>query len=420
VSKLFSFDIGHASIGWAAFDINKPREPVLEGCGALLFPADDCLASQRRTFRRQRRHIRSTRMRIARMKEFLLGLGMLTQAELDEPGGPAPWKLAAEVLCGHRILSMRELWDVLRWYAHNRGYDGNRKWSRSHAAAPEDTEKEKNAHELMERYGTATMAETICARLQVNPRAASKVTPSRAYKTLNAAFSRDTVVNEVRRILETQRSRFPALDDAFIEALCAEDNTPRGGASVRERLASLGWKRELPGRYVGGLLFGQAVPRFDNRIIGTCPVDGGKLPLKACREFREFRWAMILANVRVSDGDTGTRELNVDERDALTCSLRKHGAFSAAQFRKEVAGVTKQGEGNTAAMMTDPNAGEALILDPPLAYVRSNSDMKVAWPLLPETLQRRILARMNRQKPITWGWIANQPDAPEVSATYVL
>lgn len=420
VSKLFSFDIGHASIGWAAFDISKPREPILEGCGSLIFPADDCLASQRRTFRRQRRHIRSTRMRIARMKEFLRGLDMLPQAELDEPGGPAPWKLAAEVLCGHRILSMRELWDVLRWYAHNRGYDGNRKWSRSHAADPEDTEKEKNAHELMARYGTATMAETICARLQVNPRAASKVTPSRAYKTLNAAFPRDTVVNEVRRILETQRSRFPALDGAFIEALCAEDNTPRGGASVRERLASLGWKCELPGRYVGGLLFGQAVPRFDNRIIGTCPVDGGKLPLKACREFREFRWAMILANVRVSDGAAGTRELTVNERDSLTSTLRNHGAFSVAQFKKEVAGVTKQGEGNTAAMMTDPNAGEALILDPPLAYVRSNSEMKVAWPLLSATLQRRILARMNRQKPITWGWIANQPNAPEGLADALL
>lgn len=420
MSKLFSFDIGHASIGWAAFDISKPRQPALEGCGSLIFPADDCLASQRRAFRRQRRHIRSTRMRIARIKEFLLGLGLLTQEQLDEPGGPAPWKLAAEVLCGHRVLTMRELWDVLRWYAHNRGYDGNHKWSRSHAADPEDTEKEKNAHELMDRYGTATMAETICARLQVNPRAASKVTPSRAYKTLNAAFPRDTVVNEVRRILETQRSRFPALDDAFIEALCAEDNTPRGGASVRERLASLGWRRELPSRYVGGLLFGQAVPRFDNRIIGTCPVDGGKLPLKACREFREFRWAMILANVRVSDGATGTRELTVDERDSLTSTLRNHGAFSVAQFKKEVAGVTKQGEGNTAAMMTDPNAGEALILDPPLAYVRSNSEMKVAWPLLPETLQRRILAQMNRQKPITWGWIANQPDAPEGLADALL
>jgi CRISPR-associated endonuclease Csn1 len=412
MSKLFSFDIGHASIGWAAFDIGNPHEPALQGCGTVIFPADDCLASQRRLFRRQRRHIRSTRMRIARMKEFLAGLKVLSQTELDEPGGPAPWKLAAEALCGHRILSMRELWDVLRWYAHNRGYDGNRKWSRAEIADPKDTEKEKNARDLMTRHGTATMAETICARLGIDPRSASKVTPHRAYKTLNAAFPRDVVVAEVRRILETESSRYPVIDTAFIESLCAEDNSPRGGLSVRDHLVSLGWTRELPTRYVGGLLFGQAVPRFDNRIIGVCPVDGGKLPLKACREFREFRWAMIVANIRVSDGASGMRPLTVPERAALTDSLRRVGSFTATQFKKEVAAVTKQGEGNTSAMMTDPNAADALVLDPPLAYVRTNSLMNVAWPMLPESLQRRILARMNRQKGITWGWIATQTEAP--------
>jgi len=412
MSKLFSFDIGHASIGWAAFDITTPREPSLEGCGTVIFPADDCLASQRRQFRRQRRHIRSTRQRIARIKEFFLGLNLLSQAEVDEPGGPAPWKLAASVLCGHRLLSWRELWDVLRWYAHNRGYDGNRKWSRADVADPADTEKEKNAHELMTRHGTATMAETICSRLQVDPRSPSKTTPSRAYKTLNAAFPRDVVVAEVRRILEAHASQFPIIDAAFIDALCAEDNAPRGGLTVRDRLASLGWQRDLPSRYVGGLLFGQAVPRFDNRIIGVCPVDGGKLPLKECREFREFRWAMTVANVRVSDGANGIRPLTVPERASLTDALRRSGAFTATQFRKEVASITKQGEGNTAAMMTDPNAADALVLDPPLAFVRTNSEMKVAWPLLPASLQCRILARLNRHKGITWGWVAAQPEAP--------
>lgn len=416
MTKLFSFDIGHASIGWAVFDIHNPRMPELEGCGAVIFPADDCLASQRRDFRRQRRHIRSTRVRIARMKELLAGMKVLSQAELDEPGGPAPWKLAAEVLCGHRTLSWRELWDVLRWYAHNRGYDGNRKWSRSQAADPEDTEKEKNARDLMLRYNAATMAETICARLQVDPRLPLTVTPSRAYKTLNAAFPRDIVVSEVRCILEQHANRLPSMTDAFIEALCAEDNAPRVGGGVRDRLASLGWKRSLPSRYVGGLLFGQAVPRFDNRIIGECPVNGKKLPLKSCREFREFRWAMIVANIRVSDGAAGTRPLVTTERRELTAAVREAGGFTASQFRKAVAAVSKQGEGNTAAMMTDPNADEALILDPPVAYVRSNTEMKAAWPMLSPELRRRILGRMNRQKRITWGWIAAQQGAPATLA----
>ena len=39
--------------------------------------------------------------------------------------------------------------DVLRWYAHNRGYDGNRRWSATEVEAQkEDTEKEANARTL--------------------------------------------------------------------------------------------------------------------------------------------------------------------------------------------------------------------------------------------------------------------------------
>ena len=53
---LFSFDIGHASIGWAVLDTSKENSPNLQGCGSVLFPTDDCLASTRRQLRRQRRH----------------------------------------------------------------------------------------------------------------------------------------------------------------------------------------------------------------------------------------------------------------------------------------------------------------------------------------------------------------------------
>ena len=87
--KLFSFDIGHASIGWAVFDTASAKSPQLEGCGAVIFPADDCLASQRRDFRRQRRHIRSTRKRIARLKELLKTLGVLLISPVAR--GPGSW-----------------------------------------------------------------------------------------------------------------------------------------------------------------------------------------------------------------------------------------------------------------------------------------------------------------------------------------
>jgi hypothetical protein len=42
-----AFDVGHSSIGWAVLQqTGKPEQEVeLMGCGAVVFRADDCLAS---------------------------------------------------------------------------------------------------------------------------------------------------------------------------------------------------------------------------------------------------------------------------------------------------------------------------------------------------------------------------------------
>src|SRR5580698_10263484 len=102
-----AFDVGHSSIGWAVFRLNGPKPIDIEivGCGAVVFRADDCLSSSRRAYRRQRRHIRSTRQRIARIKILLNHLGVLTDAKLNAPGCAWPWKLAAQVLQGGQLLS---------------------------------------------------------------------------------------------------------------------------------------------------------------------------------------------------------------------------------------------------------------------------------------------------------------------------
>lgn len=47
-----AFDVGHSSIGWAVLQTPTADLPQLLGCGAVIFQADDCLASQRRGFRR--------------------------------------------------------------------------------------------------------------------------------------------------------------------------------------------------------------------------------------------------------------------------------------------------------------------------------------------------------------------------------
>jgi CRISPR/Cas system Type II protein with McrA/HNH and RuvC-like nuclease domain len=66
-----AFDVGHSSIGWAVLEVANGKAPLLKGCGSVIFQADDCLASERREFRRQRRHIRATRLRVARIQRLL-------------------------------------------------------------------------------------------------------------------------------------------------------------------------------------------------------------------------------------------------------------------------------------------------------------------------------------------------------------
>lgn len=90
-----SLDLGYASIGWAVAEENG-REPIVKGCGTVVFEPDKCLASDRRGYRRQRRHIRATRTRILRMKEYLLAQGVLTSAVagLQHPTpNPGVWLL---------------------------------------------------------------------------------------------------------------------------------------------------------------------------------------------------------------------------------------------------------------------------------------------------------------------------------------
>jgi hypothetical protein len=151
-----AFDVGHSSIGWAVLQSRTGVTPVsdvtLLGCGVVTFPADDCLAIDRRNKRRQRRNIRSRRQRIERMEKLLAHLEVIPETELkrlhlqakghskqtphERRGASFPWLLAARVLAAqtedekrNSLLTWPELWDVLRWYAHNRGYDENLRWS---------------------------------------------------------------------------------------------------------------------------------------------------------------------------------------------------------------------------------------------------------------------------------------------------
>ena len=256
-----AFDVGHSSIGWAVLQkagnttASAGNSINLLGCGAVIFRADDCLASSRRAYRRQRRHIRSTRQRIRRMKSILLHLGVLTQAELDKPGCAWPWKLAAQVLRGGKALTWPELWDVLRWYAHNRGYDGNRRWcgGADADAQKEDSEKEANARSLMREYQTHSMAETFCALSGIDPlgkKKSANLPGDKRPKGRNAAFPREIVEGEVRKIVRGHFGKLKAVDEKLERSLL--------GGSSHDKDA---WQAipcadlKLPRRYQGGSAF---------------------------------------------------------------------------------------------------------------------------------------------------------------------
>lgn len=400
-----AFDVGHSSIGWAVLQTlnSQPSAIDILGCGSVIFCADDCLASSRRAYRRQRRHIRSTRQRIARLKILLKNLGVLTDAELNKPGCAWPWLLAARVLKGGNLLTWPEIWDVLRWYAHNRGYDGNRRWSVAEAdAQKEDSEKEANARTLMGKYGTNGMAETFCAISRIDPLGKKKSTNlpgSKRPKGQNAAFPREIVENEVQKILQAHFGKLNRVDQNLEKTL------------LTDWLTIPCPDLKLPKRYEGGLLFGQLVPRFDNRIISVCPISGQKVPSRNCPEFLNFRWAMQLANIKVGKfKDRELYPLTADQRQALNKRMHECGYLTPTDLKKAVRELTACERDNLDTMFMHPDAKEALLLDP-IQKLVSSDEFLPFWKLLPERLQKRLRGQWHRGKTFSLAQIQKQLEA---------
>ena len=429
-----AFDVGHSSIGWAVLEV-RPATPSLLGCGSVVFQADDCLTSERRAFRRQRRHIRATRLRIARLRWLLAHVGVLGAEQLEAPGCAWPWLLAARVLRGGPVLTWPELWDVLRWYAHNRGYDGNKGWSRNDVASTEDTAKEKKAHELLDGFQAkhgrlGTMAEVFCDVLEIDPLGPVKSSTKRV-RNLGAAFPREGVEREVERILQAHSSVLPDMDGKLIEAIL-RDHTAIPGADLR-----------LPTRYgqrlqdgslsPGGVLFGQLVPRFDNRIVARCPITFervyqevltetgdaekakheaeklAKVPSVSCVEFHRFRWAMQMANVKVATADPKEpRNLSVEERVAVNLEMERRGYLSPVQFKEAVRRQTGTKLDNLYQLLSHPDAGRALVLDPVRQYLHADKLVSAIWAALPEASQKRLTGKWRRGHAVTVAEVLDQ------------
>src|ERR1043166_839752 len=180
----------------------------------------------------------------------------------------------------------------------------------------------------MEKHGTTSMAATFCAVSGLDPLGSKRscnLPADQRPKSLNAAFPREIVENEVRQVLQRHVGKLAGLNDNLVRALL-EDWSAIPVPDIR-----------LAKRYRGGLLFGQLVPRFDNRIISKCPITGEKVPTRDCPEFFKFRWAMQLANIQVGEEtDRELRFLNVQERAAIDKEMRERGYLTAKEFKQAV------------------------------------------------------------------------------------
>lgn len=406
----FSFDIGYASIGWSVIENKDDTNtlPSVLGTGVVLFESDACLASERRKYRRMRRTIRARRKRIERMSKILIAHKVLTQNEVSLPGHPAPFFLAARALQGKHTLNAQELWHVLRWYAHNRGYDGNKQWSSMTTESAEDTERVTMAKDAMMNHGKKTMAETITAILNLNTEAeaAEFSVTSPKYKKLNLAFPREIVEAEVQAIL----SSTPTISDKVKSLLIGS------AADYIDELSFCGI--QLPKRYHGSILFGQLIPRFDNRIIARCPITWAhtyqrameegksekvarqeadklaKVPKADCAEYYEYRFARILANIRVNNAP-----LSAEIRNQLMKLGKKKGRFTKTDFTKAVRELTGDAPNNLKNYFhLVPKADEALILVPFEQKYKASGRAPYARPVLREVI-KEVLRGEDPAKP---------------------
>lgn len=395
MSIALSFDVGHSSVGWAALSLTKDQPEIL-GCGAVVFPAEDCQNQQRAGFRRQRRHIAATRNRIKRLEAFLVRVGALTSVDVEycrEHPNPWPWLLAAQVIVTNRELNWRELWAIIRWYAHNRGYDGNALWA-GEDCDPDDVKKVQAARGLMERCGATSMCETICSLMEIDLKADKNPKLRHYFKGENAAFPRDVVVAELRLVLEQHVGVLEGVSSELIGALLDDWH----------RASAMGFDAKLPARYFGGLLFGQMKPRFENRIIPTCRITGEKTPSKHSRAFYRFRWAMLMGNLRVADQfEGGSRSLTPLERQQVNEAMESAGYFTKTTLKKALEKGLGLEPTNLDAMLLLPEMEKALTLDPALREM-SGTKYKKIWKEIPELWQPVFLnqlfnARNYRSKP---------------------
>lgn len=211
--RIFGFDLGIASIGWAVVDINKENTNPEQGraavgkiqqSGVRIFsvaenPKDgSSLAAPRREKRSVRRALRRKALRMKEIRELLEKSGLGNQDIVVNANDIDVWALRGEeAFC--RKLSARELSRILIHMAKHRGYKSMRK-------ASEETDQETGKvlvsiarnRERMSEY--KTMAQMI---YRTNCNATKKY--RNGDNVYDNSIPREEIVRELDLIFDTQK-----------------------------------------------------------------------------------------------------------------------------------------------------------------------------------------------------------------------
>ncbi len=227
--KVFGFDLGIASIGWAVVDFDDEKfdpetgevtEGEIKGCGVRCFPVAEnpkdgsSLAAPRRAKRLLRRITRRKARRMEGIKRLFAAKGLVASVEeLDrlyaaQIGGDV-WNLRVKAL--DEKLSREELARVLTHLAKHRGFKSYRK-------AAEEADKEsgkilqaiKANKEAMGSNHYRTLAEMIVGRVQNSETRKMRNYTAKDSKNKDVpvyinSIPREKIIEETKLIFESQK-----------------------------------------------------------------------------------------------------------------------------------------------------------------------------------------------------------------------
>lgn len=314
---VFGFDLGKASLGYAARD-----EQDIMDIGALDIPAEHGYTADFRDRRRAKRNRDAHQQRELWLNKIWLSAG-LEPLDKQDPRLTREFSKKVEHTIYHsaslRILLLQgitlEPWQIYKALfsaIQHRGYDANCKWDRhaydssDHAdntAANQKFEDDLNYYTLSnEKYHYPCYLEAALAGVW-NPETPTLVQPyvshhAEKVRTGGRAAPRHLVVKELTELFNQAQQQLPSLhavDVAYF--LYGEGKKPYASLKPpfeQHRGTEWDWQGVL----------GQKVPRFDNRIIAKCRLIPTKNVCKANDVLSiKFKWAMHLKNLRFTDSN---------------------------------------------------------------------------------------------------------------------